>query len=159
MKEISWLNKNFSFKDNDSRLEQFRKLIDLNRTGQLDELDVSILSSALELHEELPPISTLLFEKGFTLPTNERQGANIETIWEDRRGNDLLRSLKYKEENWFTDYGRSDHYHIDVEYKTLKGVLAIHKFRNCETDYGQNKEYENSILIKKNDKVLYEYNE
>lgn len=158
MKTIRRGFEDFEFKANDPDFNCFKQLIELEEKGVLTKMDFDVVSSMFKLHRKLRSLPEVLFDNGFTLPENKQSpsGGRTDAIWKYEKEGEETRALKYEERMWDTMYNRSDHFHIDIEYKA-KDMIATYQFRMCETNYGRNKKREKHCSIKKNTKIVLEH--
>jgi len=156
MKKIRLHFIDYEFEENDPDFDCLKQLVEMEEKGELAEIDVAVISSMFELHKELPSLPKALFNNGFTLPENKKSLGDRDSIWKYEKDGEDTRILKYKQKMWDTMWMRSDHYHIDIEYK-VGDLVALYEYRDCEDDYGRSKKRYKYCCIKKNDKIILEH--
>lgn len=158
MKTIRRGFQDFEFEEDDPDFDCLKQLIDFEESKELARIDVEVISSMFELHRELPSLLQTLFRKGFILQKNEVMPfGDQDAIWEYKNDDKEMRILKYAERMWDTMWNRSDHHHIDIEYRVGNHLIAEYQYRNCVEDYGRIKTHEKHCSLKKNGKIILKF--
>ena len=157
MKTIQRGYRSYEFQDNDPRHEVLQQLIELEKRGDLLDMDVDVIGSMFSLHETFPSLPETLFEEGFTMPTNEGPSDHRHAVWTFGKTKEELRIVEYERRSWWTMWMRSDHYHIDIVYRVGERLVATYHYRDCEMQYGEIKVHKTYCSIKKDDKLLLEF--
>jgi hypothetical protein len=116
------------FEDSDPNYACMKKLMAFRDENVIGKTDFAIMCSMFELHEKLPPVAKVLYDKGFILPENEIvSGYSHNAVWKHERQNEPPKMLTYSDKYHETPNHQSDRYYKNAEY-TVGDLVAKYEY-------------------------------